>query len=165
MRAGWLATGGQRAEGQTYGSEEGRLHEVVSSPLVSFPRSPLHHVEDRDALGEGHVIPVRIYQPRPPTTPRPICVYFHGGGFCTGSLRSHDGLCSRIAHQADCVVVAVDYRLAPEHRFPAAALDAIAAYDWDLERAKTLHKALNLAMKREVEHMLAADPGTTREAA
>ena len=43
--------------------------------------------------------------------------------------------------------------------------DAIAAYDWDLERAKTLHKALNLAMKREVEHMLAADPGTTREAA
>lgn len=109
------------------------------APLADFPRAALHRVLDREIPGEGHAIPVRVYQPGPPgAEPRPLCVYFHGGGFCTGSLRSHDGLASRIARRADCVVVAVDYRLAPEHRFPAAALDAVTAYRWAVAHAGEL---------------------------
>ncbi|WP_157070376.1 alpha/beta hydrolase [Sandaracinus amylolyticus] len=111
------------------------------APLADFARCALHRVHERDVEipGVGHSIPVRVYEPGPPTaTPRPIVVYFHGGGFCIGSLRSHDGLCSRIARRADCIVVAVEYRLAPEHRFPAAVEDALAAFRWTAEHAHEL---------------------------
>ena len=109
------------------------------APLADFARGPMHRVYEREVPGDGHAIRVRIYEPGPRgAEARPLCVFFHGGGFCTGSLRSHDGLCSRIARRADCVVVAVDYRLAPEHRFPAAALDAIAAYRWAVAHAPEL---------------------------
>jgi acetyl esterase len=57
-------------------------------------------------------------------------VYFHGGGWVTGSIGTHDGLCARLAIGASCRVISVDYRLAPEHRFPAAALDCEAAFRW-----------------------------------
>jgi acetyl esterase len=109
------------------------------APLADFASCALHRVEDREIPGAGHAIPVRIYEPGARTgTPRPICVYLHGGGFVTGSIRSHDGLCRRIAKKADCVVVSVDYRLAPEHRFPAAALDALAAFRWTVAHAAEL---------------------------
>ena len=60
----------------------------------------------------------------------PGLVFFHGGGWVIGDLDSHDDLCRDLAAQAGCAVLSVDYRLAPEHRFPAAADDAIAATDW-----------------------------------
>lgn len=111
----------------------------VNGPLADFARCALHGVEDRRIPGVGHTIGVRIYQPGPRgPEPRPICIYYHGGGFVLGSPRSHDGVCGRIAKQADCIVVSVDYRLAPEHRFPAAAHDAIAAYRWTVEHAAEL---------------------------
>ncbi|MDQ3036123.1 MAG: alpha/beta hydrolase [Myxococcota bacterium] len=111
----------------------------VNGPLADFERCALHRVEDRYIPGAGHTLRVRVYEPGPRgPAPRPICVYYHGGGFVLGSLRSHDGVCGRIAKQADCIVVSVDYRLAPEHRFPAATNDAIAAYRWAVASASEL---------------------------
>lgn len=108
-------------------------------PIADFPPAPLLRIEERAIRGPEHHFAVRIYEPRSPSpSPRPVCLYFHGGGFVLGSLRSHDGVCGRIAERAKCLVVSVDYRLAPEHRFPAAAHDAIAAYRWCVTHARSL---------------------------
>ena len=72
-------------------------------------------------------VPVRVYEPTRHTGPWPALVYFHGGGFVAGDLDSEHGRCLAFAHGAGCVVVSVDYRLAPEHTFPAAVDDAFAA--------------------------------------
>ena len=72
-------------------------------------------------VGDG--IPVRVYRPRQ-TGPVADVVYLHGGGFVIGDLDTHDGVCRRLCHDTDAVVVSVDYRLAPEHPFPAAVDDA-----------------------------------------
>lgn len=79
--------------------------------------------------GPASPIPVRVYQPFGPA-PRPVLVFFHGSGFVVLGLDSHDDLCRRLCVGADCVVVSVDYRLAPEHRFPAAPDDCLAATLW-----------------------------------
>ena len=86
--------------------------------------------------GEGEV-PIRIYEPDG-TESRPAVVYFHGGGWVVGSIDSHDPLCRALANAAGVVVVSVDYRLAPEHAFPAAAEDAYAATEWVIARAAEL---------------------------
>ena len=102
------------------------------------PRAePVAHVEDREVAGPDGRIPVRIYTPdvRPPLA---VEVYFHGGGWVVGDLDSHDHVCRAIANRAGCVVVSVDYRLAPEARFPAALDDAYAATRWVSEHADEL---------------------------
>ncbi len=85
-----------------------------------------------DAHGEvGELrVPVRIYRPDGAATPAPALVYFHGGGWVVGSIETHDGVSRALANRARCVVVSVDYRLAPEHRFPAAVDDSWAATTW-----------------------------------
>jgi acetyl esterase len=80
---------------------------------------------------------VRVYAPQSAGEPSPGLVFFHGGGFVTGSLDSHDRGCRAIASKARIVVVSVDYRLAPEHTFPAAVDDAVAATRWVLANAAT----------------------------
>ena len=82
-------------------------------------------------------MPVRIYTP-PGGGPFPGIVYFHGGGFVIGDLETHDPLCRQIAARTGAVVCAVDYRLAPEHPFPAAADDALAAARWFMAHADEL---------------------------
>lgn len=82
-------------------------------------------------------IPVRIYFPAS-NTPRPAIVYFHGGGFALYGLDSHDWLCRRLCHMNDMVVISVDYRLAPEHTFPAAHEDAWNAFQWVVDNARRL---------------------------
>jgi acetyl esterase len=90
----------------------------------------LNNVEDRPILGPGGgPLPIRIYTPDG-DGPFPVVVFFHGGGFVIGSLQSHDALCRQLAGLTPAVVVAVDYRLAPENRFPAAVEDAWAAVLW-----------------------------------
>ena len=80
-------------------------------------------------VGDG--IPVRDYR----VGSEGMLVYFHGGRFISGGLESHDRLCRRLALAAQCRVLAVDYRLAPEHRFPAAVDDALSAVDWALRHS------------------------------
>lgn len=92
-------------------------------------------VEDRTAPGPAAAIPLRLYVPRATAEPLAILVYYHGGGHSIGSLDSHDGVCRALARGADCLVVAVGYRLAPEHRFPAALDDAVAAFEHIVDHA------------------------------
>ncbi|MDA1331252.1 MAG: alpha/beta hydrolase [Proteobacteria bacterium] len=94
-------------------------------------------VEDRQIPGPLGPIGIRIYSPRSAQTGEllPVLVWYHGGGFVIGDLDSHDAACRALANQADCIVVAVDYRLAPEHKFPAAVIDCEAALIWVAEHA------------------------------
>jgi acetyl esterase/lipase len=94
---------------------------------------------DRTIPGPAGAIPVRIYHPHgEPAGSRPGIVYYHGGGFVFCDIESHDGFCRALARASQTVVVSVDYRLAPEHRAPAAALDAFAALCWVMEHAREL---------------------------
>ncbi len=98
---------------------------------------PIHRVEDRTIPGPAGDVPVRVYAPAA-GGPLPVLVYFHGGGWVVGGLGTHDGVCRALANRAQAMVVSVDYRLAPEHRFPAAAEDCYAATRWVAERAAEL---------------------------
>jgi acetyl esterase/lipase len=99
-------------------------------------------VGDRSIPGPGGDIPVRVYAPAgagAASGPRPLVVYFHGGGFVFGGgLRMGDWVCSQVATNVGAVVVAVDYRLAPTHRFPAAVEDSYAALVWTAKNAAEL---------------------------
>ena len=89
---------------------------------------------------EGRTLRVRVYQPHgEATAPRPVVVHFHGGGFVFCGIESHDGFCRTMSRHLDAVVVSVDYRLAPEAKAPAAALDALAATRWVAENAARLN--------------------------
>jgi acetyl esterase len=104
---------------------------------LAGPEQPVYRVEDRKIPGDGGLIPVRIYRPSA-ASPLPALVFFHGGGFVIGGLDSSDRVCRALANGSGCVVVSVDYRLAPEHPFPAAADDAFAATAWVASRAADL---------------------------
>jgi acetyl esterase/lipase len=98
---------------------------------------PIAKVENRVVPGPHGTIPVRVYTPQG-RAPFPLLVYFHGGGWVLGDLETHDGVCRELAHGAGCVVVSVDYRLAPEHKFPAAVDDCYAATSWAATHATEL---------------------------
>jgi acetyl esterase len=93
------------------------------------PRPDVAAVEDLEVPGPAGRIPLRVY--RPSEEPDlPVLVYLHGGGWTICSIETHDPTCRELANGAGCVVVSVAYRLAPEHRFPAAPEDCYAALDW-----------------------------------
>jgi acetyl esterase/lipase len=95
--------------------------------------------EDRVLPTKAGPLPVRIYTPLAAETARlPGLVYFHGGGFVFGDLETHDGLCRMLANASGCRLVAVGYRLAPEHEFPAAVEDGCAATAWVAAHAAEL---------------------------
>ena len=98
--------------------------------LMDEPAPALPRIEDIRIPGPAGPIPARVYSADAGPTPRPTVAYFHGGGWVQGDLETHHGLCARLAKHADAVVVAVDYRLAPEHKFPAGVEDCFAAYRW-----------------------------------
>lgn len=103
--------------------------EMEVNALVLAPRTgPMEQVRDDRFPGPGGEIPVRVFRPRGLGRPSPALVYFHGGGFVVGSVESHDPVCRLLAEEARCVVISVEYRLGPEHRFPAAPDDALAAF-------------------------------------
>jgi len=95
---------------------------------VDTPES-VAKVEDRKISGPAGQIPIRLYTPQG-KGPLPVLVFFHGGGWVIGDLETHDNTCRELANGAGCIVVAVDYRLAPEHKFPAAPEDCYAATKW-----------------------------------
>ena len=97
-------------------------------------------IREFQAPGPGGLIPLRYYRGAGtlPDEALPVQVYFHGGGWVVGDLDSHDWVCRAVANAAKCAVVSVDYRLAPEHRFPAAYDDALAAVRWTAANARLL---------------------------
>ncbi len=92
--------------------------------------TPVFATEDRTLPGPGGDIPVRVYRPAADSVPRPVLLWFHGGGFVLGSVESHDEPCRRLARACYAVVLSVEYRLAPEHKFPAGLDDCRAAFAW-----------------------------------
>jgi acetyl esterase len=112
---------------------------VIRSRFVPAAKpDPVAEVRDQAIPGPGGDIPVRIYRPDSDGDTLPILVYGHGGGFVFCDLDSHDELCREIANRVPAVVVSVDYRLAPEHRWPAAADDFYAATQWAAHNASSL---------------------------
>jgi acetyl esterase len=108
-------------------------------PATAAEPEPVAVVYDRDLPGPAGDIPVRVYRPQPiGGDPLPVVVYFHGGGWVLCDLDTHDTTCRAMANGVDAVVVSVDYRLAPEHKFPAAAEDAYAATQWVFDHADEL---------------------------
>ena len=95
-------------------------------------KQSIHRTQDRRIPGPGSDIALRIYWPREAREGElfPVLLWLHGGGFVIGSLDTHDSACRMLATQAECMVVSVDYRLAPEFRFPAAVDDCQAALRW-----------------------------------
>ena len=102
------------------------------------PGPELAKVEDLEVPGPAGDIPVRVFTP-PGAGPFPVLMWFHGGGWVVGSVKTNDPTCRHLAKQAECVVVSVDYRLAPEHKFPAAANDCFAATSWVASNASSLN--------------------------
>jgi acetyl esterase len=98
-------------------------------------------VRDLQASGPAGPIPLRFYRPLgiAGDTVLPVLVYYHGGGWVIGDLDTHDTLCRELCNLSGCAVVAVDYRMGPEHRFPAAVDDSIAAARWVRQQAAALH--------------------------
>jgi acetyl esterase len=101
------------------------------------PRPDVAAVKDLEVPGPAGSIPVRVYRPSE-RTDLPVLVYLHGGGWAICSLETHDASCRQLANDAGCMVVSVDYRLAPEHPFPAAPEDCYAALTWTAENAASL---------------------------
>jgi acetyl esterase/lipase len=110
--------------------------ELAASTDQAVPE-PVAQVENRAIAGPEGEIPVRIFTPTG-NGPFPLVVYFHSGGWVLGTLDSYDRLCRSIANGARCIVIAVGYRLAPDHKFPAAPEDCFAATRWVAEHASEI---------------------------
>lgn len=105
------------------------MHQMTQ--LTELPRGEIRHVVDFTIPSpQGHAIPARAYSDTEAPGPGPVLVYYHGGGWVIGDLDTHDALCAEIARTLGMSVVSVDYRLAPEHPFPAAVDDSLAAMRW-----------------------------------
>ena len=111
---------------------EARIAYRMGAEILDLPRSPLPRVENLEVAGR----PARLYAPGAERLP--VTLYLHGGGFTIGDLETHDSLCRQLALRSGTAVLALDYRLAPEHRFPAAVDDAWAAMEWLHRQAASL---------------------------
>jgi acetyl esterase len=118
---------------QMYELEPAQAREVFAALMqLAGPKDvPIGKVANLTCPGPGGDIPLRIYTPvAAGHEALPALVYFHGGGYVIGNIETHDGLCRMFANEAGLCVISVDYRLAPEHKFPAAVEDAYAAVAW-----------------------------------
>ena len=125
-----LAEGGEPAPESRTVKENRDL--VSSFSTLAGDVEPVGSVHDAVAAAEGLEVPIRIYAPAtlPRSEPQPVTVFFHGGGWVLGNLDSQDHIARIVANRSGTIVVSVDYRLAPEHRFPAGIEDAYAALTW-----------------------------------
>jgi len=122
-------------------AQQARLFYEVSSSILDMPEPFISRVEDlKIKARDGHMMNARLFAPvlRSATPPLPTLVYFHGGGFTIGSIQTHSVLCRELARIAHCAVISIDYRLAPEHRFPTATNDAWDALQWVSQNAMSL---------------------------
>jgi len=129
----------ERPRFETLSVAEARdVYRASREALQPDPRA-IAEVRDLAAPGPAGPIPLRLYRDQPVAgAGQPAVVFYHGGGWVIGDLESHDGVCREIAHRAGVTVIAVDYRLAPEHAFPAAVDDAFAATKWVVDNADEL---------------------------
>ena len=104
------------------------------------PRPPIGETEDFTIPGgeSGVKLPCRLYRPDCEDGPLPLLVFVHAGGYVFGSIETHDSFCRLIAEGAGCLVLSFEYRLGPEHKFPAAHEDSYAAYRWAIDNAETI---------------------------
>ncbi|MFY9917489.1 MAG: alpha/beta hydrolase [Mycobacterium sp.] len=121
----------------TMTAEEARAVLVGRRPPIAN-LDDVASADDRLIPGPAGDLRVRIYRPHGESESRPAVVFAHGGGFVLCDLDSHDGFCRAMSRRTETVVVSVDYRLAPEHRAPAAAEDVFAAWCWVIEHADEL---------------------------
>jgi acetyl esterase len=119
----------KRAPFHSLSPVEARLAYNRAAEVLEPPRAPLARVEELQVPAQdGTLLPARLYAPSQDRLP--VLLYLHGGGFVIGSLETHDSLCRQLALRSGGAVVALDYRLAPEHRFPTAVDDSFAALRW-----------------------------------
>ncbi len=122
---------------ETLDPVQARLSREAPMKMLGGEPEALGRIENTSITGPGGDIPIRVYA-RESGGLRPALIYFHGGGFVIGSVETHDALCRAIAKESDAIVVSVEYRLAPEHKFPAAVEDAHAATVWAVANAERL---------------------------
>ena len=119
--------------------EESRAQLTKTAKLFDIKAEPLARVENISVEGSTGPIGARLYSDEADISKlRPVMVYYHGGGFIQGDLESHNEVCAKIAKWSGGIVVAVDYRLAPEYPYPAGVDDAIAAYEYIVSNAEAL---------------------------
>ncbi len=111
--------------------------QMAARDIPGLRKPEVGSVVNRDMQGPAGSLPLRIYTPKG-DGPFPLMVFFHGSGFVVCSLDTHDAMCRNLCEGANCVVVSVDYRLAPEHKFPAAPDDCLAATRWVAANASAL---------------------------
>ena len=109
---------------------EAREMMMRSRHVADAPTGDLAVIRDLSCPGPGGTVPLRLYDAREARRPGPLMLFYHGGGFVLGDLDTHEPFCAEMARQLDLPVLAVDYRLAPEHPFPAGVEDCIAAARW-----------------------------------
>ena len=122
-------------------AQQARLFYEMSASILDLPEPPMARVEDlRIPMRDGQSIKARLFAPysKSHASPIPTLVYFHGGGFTIGSIQTHNVLCRELARIGQCAVISVDYRLAPEHRFPVATNDAWDALQWVSKSAESM---------------------------
>ena len=126
-----------RPKYETMSAPEAREASKLGRVVVQPDPPELASVEDISAPSPHGPIPLRVYKPKslPKSGPAPAFIFYHGGGWVICDLDSHDVVCRQIADQTGFMVFSVDYRLAPEHKFPAAAVDSIAATKWIVDNA------------------------------
>lgn len=119
-----------RPKGHEIGAEAARKMMIASRHAFEPPARPIEVVRDLEAPGHQGRIGLRLYDARGERGPGPVLMFIHGGGWVLGDLETHEPFCIELALELDVPVVALDYRRAPEHPFPAAAEDSIAAARW-----------------------------------
>jgi len=122
---------------ETVTPAEARKLYAAGRPVLAPEPMPVAEVRDLTMPGPGGPIPLRLYRPVADKA-LPVLVFFHGGGWVVGNIETHDTVCRHLAVRAECAVVSVDYRMGPEHRFPAAVEDCVAATDWVAANAAAL---------------------------
>lgn len=123
------------------GPAEARVHNRRGAAATAArPPIPMARVQEREIPGPAGPLPARLYVPAglPAGEPAPLLLFFHGGGWVIGDLETHDGVCRFLAAAAGVTVLAIDYRLSPEHPFPAPVEDAWASFAWTAANAAEL---------------------------
>ena len=120
-------------------SADGLISKVVLRVYSGTGRTQIASIEDIKIPGAAGTMAARVYNPKPSAAGKlPALIFIHGGGWCLCSIETHDNICRDLAHQADIIVISVEYRLAPEHKFPAGLEDCYTALKWIHNNADSL---------------------------